>query len=322
MNNQSSATDTSSVPLPAFGWAALGVLAFSGTFPATAFALRGFDPYVVGAGRSVIGAGLAALALLFTRARFPARRHWRGLAIVAAGCGIGFGLLSALALRHTTSTHAAVVTGLLPLATVIVAVTLGGERPRARFWLASLGGSATVVAYTLSRGSGHLQGGDILLLLALVVAAFGYAEGGRLARSMPGWHVVAWGLIIALPVSLPVAGIALATHAAHPGAASLAGLAYVSVVSVFLGFFAWYRGLARAGVARASQVQLLQPLLTIGWSALLLAEHVDAATLATALVVLACVAVTQRSRAALPIAGPATDAAGGDQPGWAPATRA
>ncbi len=305
MTRESSATVGGSVPLPALGWAALGVLAFSGTFPATAFALRGFDAPLVGAGRSVIGAIVAGAALLIARAPLPPREQWRSLAVVAGGCGIGFGLLSALALRHTTATHAAVVTGLLPVATAIAAVVLGGERPRPVFWLASLAGTAAVVAYILSRGAGSLQGGDVLLLLALVAAALGYAEGGRLARAMPGWRVVAWGLVGALPVSLPVTALALGAHAPHPGVAALAGFAYVSLVSVFLGFFAWYRGLAGAGVARASQVQLAQPLLTIAWSALLLGELVDGAALVTALVVIACVVATQRTRASVPAGAPA-----------------
>src|SRR5271170_1440247 len=152
MSGKSSATDSRRVPLRALGWAALGVLAFSGTYPATTFALRGFDPYVVGAGRSVIGAVIAAVTLLAMRAPLPRRDQLPGLAVVAAGCGIGFGLLSAIALSHTTAAHAAVVIGLLPVATAVVAVALGAERPRPRFWLASLVGTAAVVTYALSRG--------------------------------------------------------------------------------------------------------------------------------------------------------------------------
>ena len=314
MSTKSSATTSRPISLSAFGWAALGVLAFSMTYPATTLAERGFDPAVVGAGRSVIGAAVAAAVLLLTRAPLPTREQWRPLLIVAAGCGVGFGLLSAIALRHTTSTHAAVVTGLLPMATAIVAVAMGAERPRPLFWIAGLAGTAAVVAYALSRGAGHLAGGDVLLLLALVAAAFGYAEGGRLARTMPGWRVVAWGLVVALPVSLPVTAVALGAHTPHPGAASLAGLAYVSIVSVFVGFFAWYRGLARAGVARASQVQLAQPLLTIGWAALLLGEALDASAVVTAVVVIACVAVTQRTRGGVAAAGAAAVAGAPDAP--------
>jgi drug/metabolite transporter (DMT)-like permease len=309
MELHSSATDKRAVPLPALGWAALGVLAFSGTFPATTFALRGFDPYVVGAGRSVIGAAIAACCLLALRAPLPRRDQLPRLAVVAGGCGIGFGLLSAIALRHSTSTHAAVVTGLLPVATAAVAVVLGGERTRPVFWVASLIGTAAVVAYALSKGGGRLQAGDVPLLLALVAAALGYAEGGRLARAMPGWQVIAWGLVLALPVSLPIAAVATAQHVPHPGGDAVAGMAYVSVISVFLGFFAWYRGLAAAGVARASQVQLAQPLLTLAWSALLLGEVVDASALVTAVVVIVCVVATQRSRAPLAAAAPPAAAA-------------
>ncbi len=278
------------------GWAALGVLACSFTFPATTLALRGFDPYVVGAGRSVVAAVLAASSLLAVRAPLPRRGQWRGLVAVAGGCGIGFGLLSALALGHTTSTHAAVVVGLLPAATAVVAVIRGGERARWPFWAASAAGTAAVVVYALSRGAGRLAPADLLLLAALAVAAVGYAEGGWLARDMPGWQVIAWGVLLALPLSLPITVVAVLHTSAHPSPPALAGFAYVCSFSMFFGFFAWYRGLAEAGVAQASQLQLGQPLLTIAWSVPLLGERAGFGALLTAVVVAVCVLVTQRSR--------------------------
>jgi drug/metabolite transporter (DMT)-like permease len=288
----------SRVAFPGLGWAALGVLAFSFTFPATTLAERGFDAYVVGAGRSVVAAILAAVCLRAARVPLPTRDHWVGLVAVAIGCGIGFGLLSALALRHTSSSHAAVVVGLLPAATAVVAVIRVGDRPGWQFWAASGLGTAAVVAYAISRTAGALHAADALLLVALVVAAVGYAEGGRLARMMPGWQVIAWGVLIALPVSLPITIAALVRNPpGHPGPAALLGFAYVCVVSMYLGFFAWYRGLAEAGVAKASQLQLAQPLMTIGWAALLLGDHLAATGLLTAVVVAACVLVTQRARA-------------------------
>jgi drug/metabolite transporter (DMT)-like permease/nitroimidazol reductase NimA-like FMN-containing flavoprotein (pyridoxamine 5'-phosphate oxidase superfamily) len=287
------------------GLAALGVLAFSFTFPATILAERSFDPYVVGAGRSVLAALIAGACLLVAGARLPKRRMWPGLLAVAGGCGIGFGLLSALALAHTTSTHAAVVVGLLPAATAVAAVVRAGERPGRAFWAASGVASATVVLYAVSLGGGRLAAGDVLLLAALAVGAIGYAEGGRLAREIPGWQVIAWGVILALPVSLPVTVVAAAAAGApRPSAAALGGLAYVGGVSMFLGFAAWYRGLARAGVARASQLQLAQPLLTVAWSAALLGERVGPGALLVAVVVIACVLVTQRARIAAGDPGP------------------
>ena len=147
------------------------------------------------------------------------------------------------------------------------------------------------------------------------MAAFGYAEGGRLARTMPGWQVVAWGLVGALPISLPITVLALHAHAPHPTPDAVLGLAYVSLISVFIGFFAWYRGMAQAGIARASQVQLAQPLLTIAWSALLLHEHADSAALLTAVVVIGCVLVTQRSRTSPPAPRPASRPATVEIPG-------
>lgn len=274
------------------------MLAFSFTFPATVLALRGLDPYVVGAGRSVLAAVIAAVCLMAARASLPAREHWPGLIAVSAGCGIGFGLLSALALRHTTSTHAAVVIGLLPAATAGVAVLRLGERPRWPFWAASALGSATVVAFALAGGAGTLRPADGLLVAALVAAAVGYAEGGRLARTLPGWQVIAWGMLLALPLSLPISLVALIGSAPRLGASVLLGFAYVGVVSTFLGFFAWFRGLAEGGVARASQLQLAQPLLTIAWSVPLLGEHAGPEALIAAVIVGLCVLVTQRARRA------------------------
>jgi len=327
MHTNSTATTRKRVPLSGLGWAALGVLAFSLTFPATVLALRGFDPYVVGAGRSVLAALLAAACLTATRAPLPAREHWPGLIAVSAGCGIGFGLLSALALRHTTSTHAAVVTGLLPAATATVAVLRLGERPRWPFWAASALGSATVVAFALSGGAGRLRPADWLLLAALVAGAVGYAEGGRLARVLPGWQVISWGVLLALPLSLPIALVALAGSAPALTASSLLGFAYLGVVSMFLGFFAWYRGLAEGGVARASQLQLAQPLLTIAWSVPLLGEHAGLGALLAAAIVGLCVLVTQRARrasdAGVPDLAPGSQApvANPPPPGTSPRTR-
>jgi drug/metabolite transporter (DMT)-like permease/nitroimidazol reductase NimA-like FMN-containing flavoprotein (pyridoxamine 5'-phosphate oxidase superfamily) len=311
MEAQSIATAPRQVTLPrptaaaagtaGLAWAALGVLAFSLTFPATTLALRSFDPYVVGAGRSVGAALIAAVCLLLARAPLPERAARPGLLAVAGGCGIGFGLLSALALHHVTSTHAAIVVGLLPAATAIVAVVRAGERPGFAFWAASAAASVAVVAYAASLGGGRIAPADLLLLAALVVGAVGYAEGGRLSRGIPGWQVIAWGVLIALPVTLPITLVAVVGAGAppvHPSAVAVGGLVYVSAVSMFAGFAAWYRGLGRAGVARASQLQLAQPLLTIGWSALLLGEHVGPGALAVAAIVIACVLVTQRARIA------------------------
>jgi drug/metabolite transporter (DMT)-like permease len=297
MRKDDSATESRSIALSGLGLAALGVLAFSFTFPATVHALRGFDPYLVAFGRAGVASLLAAGTLLAAGARPPRRDQWPGLVVAGAGVIFGFPLLSTLALDlGASAAHSAVVAGVLPGITAVFAVVRAGERPSASFWAASAVGTLCVTAFALGRAAGHLTPADLLLFGALLSAAVGYAEGGRLAREMPGWQVICWALVATAPVSILVSECLLATTDPRWTGAALAGFAYLSVVAMFLGFFAWYAGLGRAGIARAGQIQLLQPLLTLGWSALLLGEHVDLATGAAAIAVLGCVAWAQRAR--------------------------
>jgi drug/metabolite transporter (DMT)-like permease len=283
--------------VPGTGWAFVGVLAFSFTLPMNRLAIQGFDPAVIGAGRSVLTALIAIVVLRVGRVRFPARELLGSFVIIALGVGIGFGFLTSLALRTESASHGAVVIALLPIATAVVATLRGGERPSRWFWIASVAGTVVVLVYVLVRAGGVPSGADGLFLLATLAAAIGYAEGGRLARTMPGWQVISWGLVFCLPVAIPLTVIALlVSPASQPTRTSVLGFAYLAVVSMFVGFVAWYRGLGEAGVARASQVQLLQPLLTVAWAALLLSEAVTWGTVVAALSVVACIFITQRAR--------------------------
>ncbi|WP_248960340.1 DMT family transporter [Sphaerisporangium perillae] len=278
--------------------AGLGVLAFSGTFPATAFALRGFDPYLVAVGRAAVAALVAAVCLLVAGAPLlPPRAHLRAYAAIALGVVFGFPLFSGLALAAGAGvSHAAVVVGLLPAATAVFAVLRAGERPRPLFWVASAGGAVSVTVFTLTRGGGRFAAADLLMVAALLCAAVGYTEGGRLARHTPGWRVISHALVIAAPVAVPVTVLLALTTPQRPTVDALAGFAYVALVSMFLGFIPWYAGLARGGIARAGQTQLLQPLLALLLAWLLLSESLEVATVTGALAVLLCVAATQRAR--------------------------
>ncbi len=276
--------------------AGIGVILFSATFPATTVALRGFDAVFVGAGRSVGAAVLAGLTLWLTRSPLPTRRQFKVLLACVPGVGIGYGVLTAVALEHVTASHAAVVTGLLPVATAAVATWRAGERPGRLFWVASVIGACAVVAFALSSNVGSVHAADALLLVALILGAIGYAEGGRLAREMPGWRVICWVVVLALPLSLPLTVMSGIITPPHPDFESDLALLYLASVTMFLGFFAWYSGLARAGIARASQLQLAQPFLTIGIAALVLGERPAPVTYVAAVVVLACVLAAQRAR--------------------------
>jgi drug/metabolite transporter (DMT)-like permease len=170
------------------------------------------------------------------------------------------------------------------------------ERPPLLFWLSCVAGTVAVLLFVIMQGSGHLQTEDGWMLAAVAAGAMGYTEGGRLARDLGGWRVICWALVLAAPVLVFPVGWELIHHGIQGDPSAWLGLGYVSVFSMLLGFFAWYRGLALGGIARISQLQLLQPLLTIGWAALFLGESLTLATGLTAVLVVLCVAVGQRSR--------------------------
>jgi drug/metabolite transporter (DMT)-like permease len=271
-----------------------GVLGFSFTFPATKLALHSFGPWFIAFGRAGVAAGLAAVTLRRQRASRPTGAQWLRLAVVAGGCVVGFPALSSVALQSSSSSHSAVVIAVLPAATAIAGALRGRESTSLVFWLGAAAGTATVTLYVAAHAGGAVAPADLYLLVGVVVCALGYAEGGLLARSLGGPQTNCWALVLALPVTLPVA--LLTAPARAPSASALAGLMYLSVVSMFLAFFCWYAGLARGGVARVSQLQLAQTPLTLAWSALLLGERIGAGTLGVAALVLVSVAVTQRAR--------------------------
>jgi drug/metabolite transporter (DMT)-like permease len=303
MRVQSSATDPITIavdtkPNTTAGTlvAALGVVAFSLTFPATAWGLEGFGPWSLVGVRSVLAALIAGSCLLALRVPVPARRHWAGLAVVAGGVVVGFPMLTTLALRTSTTSHAAVVVGLLPLTTAAFSALRMGTRPSRTFWTAALAGAAAVLAFTVQQSGGALTSADLYLFGSLLVCAAGYTEGGRLAKVIPGWQVVGWALVLCLPFSVPATVVALSYEPVHLTAHSVTGLLWVAAGSQFLGLVVWYRGMAMIGIPKASQLQLAQPLLTLVWSVLLLGEHLTVAAPLTAAAVLVCIAVTQRAR--------------------------
>jgi drug/metabolite transporter (DMT)-like permease len=273
----------------------VGVVLFSFSLPATRLAVKGLDPWFVAFGRAAVAAVLSVVVLRATHARRPTREQWRRLAIVAFGIVVGFPALTSLALRHVDSAHGAVVIALLPAGTAVWAVSRAGERPSARFWAAALAGLAAVVAFILAQGVGHAGVADAELLVATVICSLGYAEGGALSRELGGPQTVCWALVLSAPLTFAVA-LATAPYGGGGGTNAWLGFAYVSTVSMFLGFFFWYAGLARGGVAKAGQIQLLQPLLTLALAALVLGEHVSPLTLICAVAVLFSVAGTQRAQ--------------------------
>ncbi|WP_236025249.1 DMT family transporter [Arenibaculum pallidiluteum] len=276
----------------------LGVAIFAATLPMTRLAVAELDAAFVGIGRAVL-AGLLALAWLgATRAPLPARGQVGTLVLVAAGVVLGFPLFSSLALRDAPASHAAVINGLLPLGTALMAAWRGGERPSPAFWGCAVAGSALVVGFALAQGGGGLGGSDWLMLCAVAAGSLGYAEGGRLATVMGGPRVICWALVVALPLTLPVTVWLGWSRGLAASPAAWASFAYVGVFSMFLGFFAWYRGLALGGVARVGQVQLVQPFLTLAIAALIGGEAIGPVTWLVAVAVVGVIALGRRTRVA------------------------
>jgi len=275
--------------------AGLAVLGFSGTMPATRLAVRELDPWFVALARAVGAGSLAGCYLLLQRASLPQRRQLAGLAVVALGTVIGFPLLSACALTSVPASDAAMVLAFTPTLTALAGMLRNGERPALPFWLANALGLCAVLGFLYS-GPQALRAGHALLLAASVVCALGYTEGARLARQMTGLRVVSWSLVLSLPLLAP--GLLALLPLAQPvHAASWAGLAYVSLISMFLAFAPWYAALARGGIALTSQIQLLQPLLSVCWAAWLLGEHVSGGLWLTLGIVLGSIALARRALA-------------------------
>ena len=273
----------------------IGVACFSLTLPATRAAVADLDPTIVGLGRALVGAVLAGIYLLIIRAPLPSRAQFQSLLVIAIGMVIGFPLCLSWAIARVPASHGAIVLGLLPLATAVIGALRGGERPSRAFWAASVAGSVLVVAFALVTGAGSLHLADLALLGTVVTGGVGYAEGGRLARELSGARVISWSLLVAAPFLIVPVALAIHRHGVAASPAAWLGFAYISGVSAWSGFFAWYRGLALGGIARVSQLQLLQPFLTLLASALLLGERITPLALGFALAIVACVALGRRA---------------------------
>ena len=286
----------------------LGIVIFSVTLPMTRLAVGTADaPQMSGVfiamGRAVVAAGLSSFFLLATRAPLPQRQHWGALAMTAGGVVFGFPLFTSLAMRYVEAVHASVIVGVLPLATAAVGALLHRQRPSFGFWLCAAVGSAMVVAFAILRSGGGTGLGihmaDVLLLAAMLCAAVGYGYGGRLSQHMRAEHVICWALVLSLPLTLPLAWL---SWPALPVKASAWGaFAYVAVFSMWLGFFAWYRGLALGGTVRVSQVQLVQPFLSMLVSVPLLGEQLDAVTVGFGLAVIATVFIGKKMPVRAPL---------------------
>jgi drug/metabolite transporter (DMT)-like permease len=299
----------------------LGVTIFAATLPLTKLAVGTaadpqLTPWFITFGRAAVAGLLSILYLLRQHIRWlsskndlktaentvwklPTSAEWGLLAFTACGVVVGFPLFMSLALQHVPSTHGAVVTGLLPLTTAVIAALWFRQKPSAGFWLCAVLGTLLVLGFMVLRSAdatGHisLHLPDVFLLLAMLSASLGYIGGARLTPSLGAERVICWVLVLSLPLTLPMTWLNLPPNPAAIHPSSWWAFAYVAVFSMWLGFFAWYRGLALGGAVRVSQVQLVQPFLSLLFAVPLLGEKIDAMTLGFGLAVIATVFVGKK----------------------------
>jgi drug/metabolite transporter (DMT)-like permease len=285
----------------------IGMVIFGGTLPATRLAVSQIDPIALTSLRTAI-AGLCSLVLLVALRRpLPPRALWPQLALTMLCVAVLFPLLMSMGMQTVDASHGGVVLGILPIATALVAVAITHERPRPLFWIASLAGAALVIAFSLRQGGGAFSTGDLLLFAAVAVSAIGYAFSGRLTSQMPGWEVISWVLVIALPLSIPAAALTMPADISYISLKPWLGLLYVALFSQWIGFFAWNAGMAMGGIARVSQIQLLQPFVTFALAAFFNDETITLQILLFAAAVVVTVAISTRTRAKAAPAPPQRD---------------
>ena len=277
-----------------WGYGFLGVLIFSLTLPATRIAVTELTPAFVGLGRAVIAGSLAIVLLILTRQPMPPKRFLPRFVVVAVGVVIGFPLLTAIAMNNDPASYGAVIVGLLPLATALFGVWRGKERVSNSFWIFALIGSGLVICFALVSGTKTINATDLALFAAVAVGGMGYAEGAVLARTFSAWQVICWSLVFSFPVLLPIAINYAPTSFDSISISAWLSFSYVSIFSMLLGFFAWYRGLSEGGIAKVSQIQLIQPFLTIIASGILLNEPLSILTFGFAIAVIICVALSKQ----------------------------
>jgi drug/metabolite transporter (DMT)-like permease len=257
----------------------LGVCIFAGTLPFTRIAVESLSPGFIAAGRAALAGVLAGTTLLVLRRAWPGRADLLKFALGGLCLVGGFPLFTALAMQSVPAGHGGVVLGILPLATAVISALIAGERPSAAFWIAAVIGAGLVVGFTLHEGGGGFEPGDLYLLAAVLSSSLGYVVSAQLAqRGYAGWEVISWILVVSLPLTVPVSLWLLPPDPAAVPAWSWIGFAYVTLLSQYLGFFAWNAGLAIGGIARVSQVQLLQTFVTLVFAAFLNGERIDALT--------------------------------------------
>jgi drug/metabolite transporter (DMT)-like permease len=272
----------------------VGILIFSLTLPVSKIAVLSFDPYFIAFGRALLAGLVATAYLIYKNEPFPQKKDFAKFAVIALGVVFGFPIFTTVAMTQGSSSHGAVILGMMPLATTVIGVIRFKERPSLGFWLVSLLGAFLVVMYALLKNSGSFTGVDLLLVLGGICACIGYVEGGELSRKINPRAVISWALVISLPINIVMTYATFDLYYLHVGTWPWITFIYLSLFPMFLGFFFWYEGLAVGGIARVSQVQLIQPFCTLLAASILLGDSLTLMNVVFAVLVISTVILGKR----------------------------
>ncbi len=272
----------------------IGIFIFSLTLPATKVAMLELNPYFVAYGRAAI-AGLAAMAyLIVSKASWVEAKYIPKLLVVATGVVFGFPILVNLAMQNGSSAHGSIILGLLPLATAILGAIRHNEKPSIGFWISAVIGSTLVVIFSFITGGGEVAHDDWLLFGACLFASIGYSEGADLSKVMNPKVVISWVLVLSLPINLIMSYLTYDANFLQLSLKPSIAFLYLAFFSMYIGFFFWYEGLTIGGVARVSQVQLIQPFITMTVASFLLGDELTVLNLVFATLVVLTVMIGKK----------------------------
>lgn len=270
----------------------LSIFLFSLTVPLTRLAALETSPEAIIFIR-LIGASVVCLVVAIADGWIPPRKIWCGILCTSLGSVIGFASFTAYAMKEIPSGHAAVALAAMPIVTAIYSVLRDGLNPGRKFWFFALTGTFLSFSFFFFMNVTDLLFGDVLLIMAVFSAAFGYVEGGRLSREFGGRRVMSWAILATLPLTIPLAIYYFSTTSVSlVGLSTNAWLAltYLALVSQSTSMFLWFRVLAIGPMEKIAMIQLLQPFFTLLAAIIILNETVLWTTWIIAGLVALCIA--------------------------------
>ena len=277
------------------------ILIWAGTPAAFVYAVHGFDAYAAGALRTAIAAPIAIIALMtFAKVRWSAllQRDVMVLLLIAGAGGYGlYPILLAESVARTSTGHVGLILAILPVQTTAIAFALERKIP-GRLWLVGVViaviGEAVLFLYD-DGGKGATLEGDLMCLGSTLFAASGYIAGSKLGAKL-GFAAGTFACILVGAITLSPVLLFVVPHIDWSGVPEVAwaGIAYLSILSVILGYMAWYAALAKGGVQSVAPLQFAQPIITLVIGVVLFQEVITTNVVVAAAMILCGAWLTRR----------------------------